>query len=187
MGRLIVDLLAYTDLSRADFRRQSVDLEVVFKGVLRMFADEINRIDAQVNVELPAKYILGDRTGIERVLLNLTANALKFTHANRRLCIRIFSERKSLNVRVCVADNGIGIDPKYQERIFGVFERLSSGGSPVSTGIGLAIVKRSVEKMGGVVGVESKPSVGSCFWFELPEAAQKEPALERPLPEREQV
>ena len=115
------------------------------------------------------------------------ANALKFSNSGRSLRIHVFSERKSPSVQICVADNGIGIDPKYRERIFGVFERLSSSGNSVGTGIGLAIVKRSVEKMGGVVGVDSTPGVGSCFWFELPEAAQKEPAPKRELAEHEQV
>ena len=66
-----------------------------------------------------------------------------------------------------IIDNGIGIDPRYRERIFGVFERLSPADNP-GTGIGLAIVKRSVEKMGGTVGVESTLGEGSRFWFRLP-------------------
>lgn len=187
MGRLIMDLLAYTDLSRADFRRQSVDLEAVFRDVTRIYTDEIKRTDAEISVNMPAKYVLGDRTGVERVLVNLMANALKFSNPDRALRIRVSSERKSSNVRICIADNGIGIDPKYRERIFGVFERLSSSGNSVGTGIGLAIVKRSVEKMGGVVGVDSAPGVGSSFWFELPEAAQKEPEPKRELAGHERV
>lgn len=187
MGRLIMDLLAYTDLSRADFRRQSVDLEAVFRDVTRIYTDEIKRTDAEISVNMPVKYVLGDRTGVERVLVNLMANALKFSNPDRALRIRVSSERKSSNVRICIADNGIGIDPKYRERIFGVFERLSSSGNSVGTGIGLAIVKRSVEKMGGVVGVDSAPGVGSSFWFELPEAAQKEPEPKRELAGHERV
>jgi signal transduction histidine kinase len=176
MGRLILDLLTYTDLGRADFQSQAVDLEVVCREVQRMFTDEIKRTNAEISVELPARYVLADRAGVERVLVNLMANALKFSTGSRWPRIQISSRRKSPRVRISVTDNGIGIDPRFRERIFGVFERLSPGGSPGGTGIGLAIVKRSVEKMRGLVGLESKPGEGSSFWFELSEAVQKEPA-----------
>lgn len=172
MGRLILDLLAYTDLTRSDFRRQPVDLEKCCRVVLRMFADEIAGKKADVTEELRARFVLGDPAGVERVLINLLGNALKFSHPERPPRIHILSERKGSIVRVCVEDNGVGLDPKYRERIFGVFERLYPTGSPMGTGIGLAIVKRSVEKMGGRVGVESTPGEGSCFWFELAEATR---------------
>jgi len=181
MGRLILDLLAYTELSRSDFQKQTVDLDRITRKVLLMFADEIARTGAEVSVELTATQVLADRSGIERVLINLMANALKFADPNRPPQIQISSERKPPKVRISVTDNGIGIDPRYRDRIFGVFQRLSSGGSPsVGTGIGLAIVKRSVEKMGGTVGVDSTPGRGSTFWCELFEAAQKEPACVPP-------
>jgi signal transduction histidine kinase len=181
MGHLILDLLAYTDLSRSDFQKQSVNLDAVCRSILRMFSDEIEKIGAQVSAELPAAHVIGDTAGIERVLVNLLANALKFAHPDRVPSIRIHSERRRSNVRISVTDNGIGVDPKYANRIFGVFERL--GSNSAGTGIGLAIVKRSVEKMGGTVGVDSRPGVGSRFWFELPEAlaAKSEPALEQSI------
>lgn len=171
MGRLILDLLAYTDLTRSDFRRQPVDLEKSCRVVFRMFADEIAQKKADVTDELRARFVLGDPAGIERVLINLLGNSLKFAHPERAPRIHICSERSGANVRVSVEDNGVGLDPKYRERIFGVFERLYPTGSPMGTGIGLAIVKRSVEKMGGRVGVESTVGHGSCIWFELAEAA----------------
>ena len=171
MGRLIIDLLTYTDLTRADFRRQPVDLEKASRTVFRVFSDEIAGRKADVSEEFRVKYVLGDPAGVERVLFNLVGNALKFAHPERPPRLHITSERKGPNVRVSVEDNGIGLDPKYRDRIFGVFERLSAGNNAIGTGIGLAIVKRSVEKMGGKVGVESTPGEGSCFWFELAEAA----------------
>jgi len=173
MGRLILDLLAYTELERVDFYSRIVDLEPVCANILRMFADEIQRTGADVSVDLRAKFVLGDPTGIERVLVNLMANALQFSDPQRRLQIQISSEQKAPKVRISVTDNGIGLDTKYRDRIFGVFERLSSGSQSVGTGIGLAIVKRSVEKMGGTVDVESTPGVGSRFWFELTEATSE--------------
>lgn len=189
MGRLILDLLAYTDVSRSDFQKQVVNLEVVCHNILRMFADEIARTGAEFSINLPQKHVLGDRAGVERVLVNLVANALKFADPKRRLRIQISSERRLANLRICVEDNGIGLDTKYRERIFGVFEKLSTGGNLVGTGIGLAIVKRSVEKMGGAVGVESAPGRGSRFWFELSEAAPKEEPIfaKRELAHHERV
>jgi signal transduction histidine kinase len=180
MGRLILDLLAYTDLSREDFQRTPVDLNVVTRRILRVFSDEIERSGAEISVEFSAAHVMADPAGVERVLMNLVANALKFSSPDRRLSLRICSEKEPPNVRISVIDNGIGIDPRYCERIFGVFERLSPQDNPTGTGIGLAIVKRSVEKMGGTVGLESTLGKGSRFWFSLAAAPQPAPALSAP-------
>jgi signal transduction histidine kinase len=172
MGRLILDLLAYTDLSREDFQRTTVDLNIVARKILRVFSDEIERAGAEVSVELSVSHVMADPAGVERVLMNLVVNAFKFSSPDRRLCLRICSEKEPPNVRISVVDNGVGIDPRFRERIFGVFERLSPQDNPTGTGIGLAIVKRSVEKMGGNVGVESTLGKGSRFWFSLAAAPQ---------------
>jgi signal transduction histidine kinase len=175
MGRLILDLLAYTDLSRESFQKQSLDLRAISQKVVRVFADEIERTGATVSLELETTQVMGDPTGVERVLVNLVANALKFSSPERPLQLGILVENEPPNVRVSVVDNGIGIDPRFRDRIFGVFERLSPADNP-GTGIGLALVKRSVEKMGGTVGVESTPGVGSRFWFKLPAVLVREAA-----------
>ena len=175
MGRLILDLLAYTNLSRGDFQRTPVDLDAVIKKIRRVFADEFRRTEAEFDVKLAATHVMADPAGVERVLMNLVANAVKFSDPNRPLRLRIRADEEPPNVRISVIDNGIGIEPRFRERIFGVFERLSPADNPNGTGIGLAIVKRSVEKMGGTVGVESTPGVGSRFWFDL-SAAPVRPA-----------
>jgi signal transduction histidine kinase len=81
------------------------------------------------------------------------------------------AEERSDRVRVWVEDNGIGIRPEYREKVFRVFERLHGQKAYPGTGIGLAIVKKGVERLGGRVGVESEPGRGSRFWFELPKEA----------------
>src|SRR5205823_2612491 len=126
----------------------------------------------RISLDLSRGHVIGDRLGIERTFVNLLANALKFSDRERSPDIRIITEARTPVVRVWVQDNGIGIDPRYEQRIFGVFQQLTAPSLANGTGIGLAIVKRSVEKMGGRVGVESEPGVGSRFWFELPEAVK---------------
>lgn len=169
MGRLLVDLLAYARLTREDFRKQTVDVERVWQAVLQTYADEIRIRKAEISSDLSIKYIQGDPVGVERILVNLLGNALKFTHPERVPRIHLFSESRPPKVRIALEDNGIGLEPKYRERIFGLFERLGPTGGPGGTGVGLAIVKRSVETMGGKTGVDSTPGEGSCFWFEMPE------------------
>jgi signal transduction histidine kinase len=169
MGRLVLDLLAYARLTREDFRKQTVDLEKVWQAALQTFADEITDRKAEVSSELRIKYVQGDPIGVERILVNLLGNALRFAHPERAPRVRLFSESNHTNVRIALEDNGIGLDPKYGERIFGLFECLGPTKGSGGTGVGLAIVKRCVETMGGRTGVVSTPGDGSCFWFELPE------------------
>jgi signal transduction histidine kinase len=98
------------------------------------------------------------------------SNALKFVAPGVQPCICFGSEGHDSIIRLWVDDNGIGVPPDQQERIFRVFERLH-GPRYAGTGIGLSIVRKGVERMGGHVGLESTPGKGSRFWIELPRAA----------------
>jgi signal transduction histidine kinase len=102
------------------------------------------------------------------VFTNLLSNAIKF--GGDRPAVLVWAERVESCARVWVADRGIGIDPEHHERIFRVFERLHSSETYPGTGIGLAIVRQVVERLGGRVGVESAVGQGSRFWVELPMA-----------------
>lgn len=84
--------------------------------------------------------------------------------------VRIYAEHQAGKVRIWVEDNGIGIAPEAGERIFEAFKRLHSQSEYEGTGVGLAIVRKAVERMGGAVGVESEPGKGSRFWVELQSA-----------------
>jgi signal transduction histidine kinase len=106
---------------------------------------------------------------LAQVLFNLTNNALKFAAPNAPPLIRLRTEQRAEFIRVCVEDNGIGIAPDHREQIFRLFTRLHGEKYP-GTGIGLAIVQKGVERLGGRVGVESDPGQGSRFWFELRKA-----------------
>jgi signal transduction histidine kinase len=110
---------------------------------------------------------------LTQVILNLLSNALKFHKNNSIPQVRATAEEHDGLVRLNVRDNGIGIAPEHQERIWNVFERLHDRESYAGTGIGLAIVKRAADRMDGSSGVISHPGEGSTFWIELPRGLSK--------------
>jgi signal transduction histidine kinase len=116
---------------------------------------------------------MGHEPTLAQIFVNLISNAIKFQQPGVPPQVKI-TALHSLEgmVRISVIDNGIGIQPDHLARLFKVFERLHGIEQYPGTGIGLAIVKRGSERMGGRCGVESKPGVGSTFWVELPQASQ---------------
>jgi PAS domain S-box-containing protein len=172
MDCLIRDLLDYSRLSTAQLPRTPVSVDMLVKSVLEQLRDEIREKEAVVEVEPALPTLVGHAPTIHQIIMNLVCNALKFVDPDRGPRIRIFSEKNSSVGRFCVEDNGIGIAIEHQERIFGMFERLHDKDQYPGTGIGLAIVRKALERMNGQVGVESAPGKGSRFWFELPLAAQ---------------
>jgi signal transduction histidine kinase len=116
--------------------------------------------------------VVGNRVFISQIFNNLISNAVKFVAEGIEPRVRVSTEEREEGwVRTWVEDNGIGIAPEYQERIWKVFERLNDATRYPGTGIGLAIVRRAVGRMGGRVGVESAEGKGSRFWVDLPRAS----------------
>jgi signal transduction histidine kinase len=105
---------------------------------------------------------------LSQCLSNLLDNAVKFVPDGVSARVRVRAETHGADVKLWVADNGIGIAPEYLNRIFGVFERIPNEKNYEGTGIGLAIVRKAAARMGGTVGVESEPGKGSRFWILLP-------------------
>jgi signal transduction histidine kinase len=167
MDNLITDLLTYSRLTRELMPDEHVNLESLLREILSRFGPEIRQSGAQIDVSGPLPPVVAHRISLDQVISNLLSNAIKFVIPGTPPRIRIFTQEKEDRVLLWVEDNGIGIAPEYQERIFGVFQRLHSLSDYSGTGIGLAIVRRAMERMGGRVGVESEPGKGSRFWIEL--------------------
>ncbi|MDI1484184.1 PAS domain S-box protein [Polyangium sp. y55x31] len=168
MDNLIKDLLAYARLAREAIRLEPVDLDSVLTDVLGQMRPEIHERAAEVTVAWPLGRVFAHRTTLRQVMTNLLGNAIKFVQAGKKPVARVRAEDRGDRVRLWVEDNGIGVEPEHRERIFRVFERLHAQEAYPGTGIGLAIVRKGAERMGGSCGVESNPAGGSRFWVELP-------------------
>ncbi|MDZ8025482.1 MAG: ATP-binding protein [Nostoc sp. DedQUE11] len=169
MDNLLIDLLEYSRLSRIDLPLQPINLNSLVKQVLTQLEVSLEEKEAQVTIAEPLLEIVGNYRTVEQIITNLITNAIKFVAPGIQPQVRIWTEHCESCVRLWVEDNGIGISPQHWERIFGVFERLHSIEAYPGTGIGLAIVRKGIERMGGQVGMESEVSQGSRFWIELPE------------------
>lgn len=169
MDLLIQNLLAYSRLGRATLSLQPVNLDQLLQELLNQLEVELRQHHAEVIVESPLPTVRGQYATLSQVITNLLTNAIKFVSAGTQPRIRVWAEPIDQRIRLWIEDNGVGIDPQYHSRIFQVFERLHGLESYPGTGIGLAIVQKGVERMGGRVGVESTPEHGSQFWIELPQ------------------
>lgn len=167
MESLLRDLLTYSHLSRTELVLQRINLNSVVKEVLTQLEMQLQERQAVVTVEEPLLALMGQHTILVQVVTNLLTNAIKFVARGEKPVVRIWTQKRGRWVRLWVEDQGIGIEPKHQKRIFQVFERLHGAEVYPGTGIGLAIVRRGVERMGGQVGVESALAQGSRFWIEL--------------------
>ncbi|MBD2082879.1 PAS domain S-box protein [Leptolyngbya sp. FACHB-17] len=170
---LIINLLEYARLTRADVSVQPVSFAQLVTEVLTQIKGERQASQAEISVENPLPSVMGNHSTLKQVILNLLLNAMKFVPANDPPHIQIWAEHRSGWVRLWIEDNGIGIAPEHQERIFQPFERLHAMETYSGTGVGLAIVRKGIERMGGKVGVESALGQGSRFWVELREVAQE--------------
>lgn len=176
MNQLIHDLLAYCHLEQRQVRPVPVDLlDLVRRTIELRCADEPlvrSRIDLQVAPEVEAAGVLSvraDADGLAMALRNLLDNALKFSarSASPRVTVRVSSTAGDCAM-LSVEDNGIGFDMQYHDRIFEIFQRLERVEAYPGTGIGLAIVRKAMQRMGGRVWAEGTPGRGATFFLELP-------------------
>jgi len=169
MGQLIDDLLAFSRLGRTDIATGPVDM----KELAQIVADEIQRGESGRNGSLeiridPLPPARGDRGLLRQVMSNLLQNAAKFTRDRANARIEVGSRPDGGQTVYYVKDNGAGFDARYADKLFGVFQRLHSTEQFDGTGVGLAIVKRIVQRHGGRVWAEGKVDQGATFYFTLP-------------------
>jgi PAS domain S-box-containing protein len=189
MDQLITDVLHYSRVTRSPKLLESVDLQKLVAEIVAQFP-QLQEPAATVTIEGPLPPVLGDRASLGQCVSNLLTNGAKFVAPGIKPVIRVHAGKASNQpitvenrqpgsagqnmVRIWFEDNGIGIAHQDLTRIFGIFERVHPREIFEGTGIGLAIVRKAVERMGGSVGVESDPGKGSRFWLELQVAEQKQ-------------
>ncbi|HZR21376.1 MAG TPA: PAS domain S-box protein [Verrucomicrobiae bacterium] len=170
MDQLIRDILDYSRVSRAEVKLLPVQLDLLIPAIISERPD-MQPQRAQINIRAPLGSVLAHEPSLAQAITNLLANAVKFVPPGATPTVELRTERNNGSVRLWITDNGIGINPKYHHRLFNVFERANDSALYDGTGIGLAIVRKAAEKMGGKVGLVSDGLSGSSFWIELPAAS----------------
>ena len=168
MKRLINDLLGYSRAGNALLKLETVEGGELVATVLAHLALQTSETEADIRVAKLPK-IRVDAVQFARVFQNLIENALKY-RSDRKPVISIAAVSFEGAWRFSIADNGIGIDPVFKDKIFEIFKRLHGRGRYSGTGIGLAVSKLVVERHGGRIWVEPAPGGGSVFYFTLPDS-----------------
>lgn len=167
LDSLIQDILLYTKVSREKPALAAIELEAVIQETIKTHHPGQEYL---VTIEGPLPRVLAHEAFLSQIFSNLITNALKFVRPGQEPEVRIRCEDDDACVKVWVEDKGLGIAPEHLGRIFQVFGRVYSESEYPGTGIGLAIAKRAVERLGGQLGVVSKLGEGSKFWFTLQKA-----------------
>lgn len=166
LDRLIQDVLTYTRVSRQQIKLVPVDVEALIRQIIAE-RPELQPPKAEINLESPLLAVCGHEASLTQAITNLLDNAVKFVASNRTARVSVRTERTGENVNLWIEDNGIGIPEEAQGRLFAIFQRVHDEKQYPGTGIGLAIVRKAVERMGGSVRVESQLGQGSRFCLQL--------------------
>ena len=173
MQTLINDLLNFSRVGTQGKKLEPTESGTVLEQALRNLHTSIEEAHAVITSD-PLPVVLADRTQVLQLFQNLVSNAIKFRGRDPPR-IHVAANRRAQEWVFFVRDNGIGIDPKFHERIFVIFQRLHGRAEYPGTGVGLAICKKIVDRHGGRIWVESAVGDGSTFFFTMPVV---EPALE---------
>lgn len=168
MATLIDDLLSYSHIDRRGLQASVVSLPTLVDQVASHYNDEVQRRGITLIVVVEPMTVRVDASGLALALRNLVENALKYTRDTKNPRIAIVCRRKDSGILLAVTDNGIGFEMQYHDHIFKLFQRLHRDDQYPGTGIGLALVRKAIERMGGRVWAQSKPGEGATFTIELP-------------------
>jgi PAS domain S-box-containing protein len=171
LDKLILEVLTYSRIGRGELSVVPVNLDTLMQDVLQSYP-EIRSAKAEITIEQPLHIVLGVQALLVQCISNLLTNAVKFVHPGSRAKVRVWTENRDSAVRFFVEDKGIGVPENLKSKIFEPFERGHPRAGYEGTGIGLAIVRKAIQRMNGSVGVESRNGHGSTFWLELPAAPQ---------------
>jgi light-regulated signal transduction histidine kinase (bacteriophytochrome) len=179
MAQLIDDLLEYSRLERRELKRDRIEIMSLVNTVVEQTKRETteDRVDFVISVN--GESVVGDVNAIHQALLNYVDNAVKFSGKVSAPRIEISTVETLKSVVLSVSDNGVGFDMKYHDRIFNIFQRLNTVDEYPGTGVGLAIVRKSMERMGGRAWAESEPGQGATFYLEIPKSLEGDLVDER--------
>ncbi len=166
MDALITDVLTYSRISSSETPLAPVNLDKLVAEIVENYPQFQEAADS-IQIQHPLSAVSGNRALLTQIISNFLANALKFVPPDRPAQVMVYSETEAGKVRLWFEDNGIGIAPEHHGKIFDLFTRLHRLDEYPGTGVGLAIVKKSAERMGGRVTVESELGAGSRFCVEL--------------------
>jgi len=168
MDDLIRDLLEFHKAARLPIVRQPTSVNEALERAVSELQSEVDQRGAHITLPEDDVVVVAHSQALTQICANLLSNAVKFVEPGKTPEVAVALETRGDVARLSITDNGIGIAPEFSERIFRMFERLHSMEAFAGTGIGLAIVKKGVDRMGGQVGVQSTLGAGSTFWVEFP-------------------
>lgn len=172
MNELIDDLLVYSRIERGGRSAEALKLRPLVEALIGELKADPAAGHCRVDCELPELLVLADREGLTMAVRNLLDNAVKFCARVKDPRVEVGGRDNGSSCILWVRDNGIGFDMKYHDRIFGIFERLHRAEDYPGTGVGLAIVRKAMSRMGGRVWAESVPGQGATFYIEIPKRAE---------------
>lgn len=167
MGVLIDNLLSLSKLGKREINKENISMSLLLSAVM----EDLRHSGHGKNVFWNIKEVpdcKGDRHLLKQVLVNLLSNAVKYSSKKEAPVIEVGAEKQDKWITYYVKDNGAGFDPKYADRLFGVFQRLHKASDFEGTGVGLAIVHRIITRHGGTVWAKSALNEGATFYFQLP-------------------
>jgi signal transduction histidine kinase len=168
MNRLIDDLLAYSRLERRELKTDRIELGPIIISLVEEKKREATERPIDFVIDVNGSTVLADPSGLAQAVRNYLDNAIKFTRKVADPHIEVGSKESAESCLLWVTDNGIGFDMKYHDQIFDIFQRLNISEEYPGTGIGLAIVRKAMERMGGRAWAKSEPGHGATFYLEIP-------------------